>query len=144
MAEFLIYNTDHWMDSVPLEKREKWNSIMLAKYDARYRKGDIVEVYSDGRCTEKPSPNSKFVVIKVPGLSFKDAKHLMDADLKLTDTMETVENPKGEDIVYIATKIEILKRRQYHIDSTVINIPSKELSISKTTFQSSIVDKTFG
>ncbi len=52
MAEFLIYNKDHWMDALTPEKVaeyvKKYPKTFQTKYDARYQRGDIVEVREDG------------------------------------------------------------------------------------------------
>jgi hypothetical protein len=51
MAEFLIYNRDHWMDSLTPEQiaeHKKRDENFQAKYDARYQRGDIVEVRENG------------------------------------------------------------------------------------------------
>jgi hypothetical protein len=50
MAEFLIYNKDHWMDNI---NQEEYNKLVSTpegqqKYLARYQRGDIVEVREDG------------------------------------------------------------------------------------------------
>ena len=44
-----------------------------------YKRGDIVQVYEDGRCTEPPSPDSKMVIVKVPGLSVELARKYADS-----------------------------------------------------------------
>lgn len=50
-AEFLIYNKDHWMDALTpqqlIEYNKKYPGFQV-KYDARYQRGDIVEVREDG------------------------------------------------------------------------------------------------
>lgn len=32
-----------------------------------YKRGDIVQVFEDGACTEPPAPGSKMMIVKVPG-----------------------------------------------------------------------------
>ena len=50
MAEFLIYDKDHWMDKLNQKEYDKLmaHSHGSEKYLARYQKGDIVEVREDG------------------------------------------------------------------------------------------------
>lgn len=73
-AEFLIYDKDHWMDALtPTQLKEyvaKYENFQ-AKYDARYQRGDIVEVREDGFYTSTLKGDlSKwaFRVVVVPGL----------------------------------------------------------------------------
>lgn len=49
-----------------------------------YRRGDIVQVYADGACTEAPAPDSRFYILKVPGFSPPEQydEALKDADKK--------------------------------------------------------------
>ena len=73
-AEFLIYNKDHWMDALtPQQVTEYVNKYpnFQAKYDARYQRGDIVEVREDGFYTSTLKGDlSKWVfrVVVVTGL----------------------------------------------------------------------------
>ena len=147
MAEFLVYNTNHWMDSVPAKKREKWNDNMLAKYYARYQKGDIIEIYSDGMCTERPSPNSKFIIVKVKDLLFEDTIHLTDAITETVTVPISVKNPNGgDDIIEFNEVTTILKRRRYRMTSDITDIPTeiKIVLLSKFTFAYSVLDKASG
>lgn len=74
MAEFLIYNKDHWMDSLSVEQvaeRIAEKSTFEVKYRSRYQRGDIVEVRPDGFFTKTLKGDlSKwpFRVISIPGL----------------------------------------------------------------------------
>lgn len=80
MAEFLIYNKDHWMDALTQEQVEEYVEKypnFQAKYDARYQRGDVIEVRPDGYWTESKAPGydkSAFLLVTVPGLKFDDAK----------------------------------------------------------------------
>lgn len=137
MAEFLIYNKDHWMSELSSQEidayreraadnytkwrdakitltleeidailfplvveakedwiakhnevlnmteddidiaREKARVMFLEKYDARSQMGDVVEVRPDGYWTGTKAKNynkSAFLLVTVPGLSFKDAQ----------------------------------------------------------------------
>jgi hypothetical protein len=81
MSEFLIYNKVHWMSELSQEEVAdyiKKYPNFLAKYDARNQMGDVVEVRPDGYWTGPKAPGydkSVYLVVTVPGLSFKDARH---------------------------------------------------------------------
>ena len=93
MCDLLIYRGPHWMDdtnayalaNVWLEKRSGLTSQQIIdakdelsiKYEARYRKGDIVEIYPEGSIIEKPSPNNKCVALRITGLSHITAKNYL-------------------------------------------------------------------
>lgn len=74
MAEFLIYNKNHWMDALSKEQIEEYIKRypnFQAKYDARYQRGDIVEVRKDGFYTSTLKGDLSrwsFRVVCVPGL----------------------------------------------------------------------------
>lgn len=75
MAEFLIYNKEHWMDALSPEQVKdyvkRYPKTFQAKYDGRYQRGDIVEVREDGFYTKTLKGDlSKwaFRVVCVPGL----------------------------------------------------------------------------
>ena len=86
MAEFLVYDKEHWMDSMPQRRfdellardGDKW----LKKYNSRYQKGDIIEVRPDGFWTDgrrKGFGSEHFALIVVPGLSVRDAEKYTEA-----------------------------------------------------------------
>jgi len=74
MAEFLIYNTDSWMDALTereVAERTADKPTFEKKYLARYQRGDIIEVRPDGYWTgpkAKGFDKSVFRVIAVPGV----------------------------------------------------------------------------
>ena len=80
MAEFLIYNKEHWMDSLTEEQIKEYiakRPKFLEGYEARYQRGDVVEVRPDGYWTgEKAKKYRKdaFLMVSVPGISFEEAK----------------------------------------------------------------------
>ena len=69
-----------WFINGSLSTIEKARALIKLekKYNARYQKGDIVGVYPDGTIIEKPSPNSKFVALRITGLSYENAKSYTD------------------------------------------------------------------
>ncbi len=100
MAEFLIYNKTHWMDELSvaeIAERVKENSHLQAKYDARYQRGDIVEIRPDGYWSQDRAGHGKhaFALVVLPGLGIKDAQHYMDTwerDVAITQTKEDISN----------------------------------------------------
>ena len=77
MAEFLIYNKDHWMDSLTqgqIRGYTKNNPNFMDKYNARYQRGDIVEVREDGFYTNTlkgdltQASTGAFRYVSIPGL----------------------------------------------------------------------------
>lgn len=79
MAEFLIYEGPHWMDELrPADLEDRLKDPYFAhKHEARYQPGDVVQAYPDGTLTERPAPNTKFIYLKVPGMSLQDAEALI-------------------------------------------------------------------
>ena len=80
MAEFLIYNKEHWMDALT-PKQIKHHCLrhpkFRQKYNARYQRGDIVEVRPDGFYTganAKGFRRDTFRVVAVLGLSIDAAR----------------------------------------------------------------------
>lgn len=94
MCDLLIYRGPHWMDDsnayakahnrieirtdiTPAEIMTLKDELS-AKYSCRYRKGDIIEVYPEGRISERPSPNNKCVAIRITGLSHITARNYLE------------------------------------------------------------------
>jgi len=78
MAEFLVFNKAHWMDSLTVTEIEEYSKTdpgFQVKYDARYQKGDIVEERPDGYWTGKEAKGynkESFAVVTRPGLTNVD------------------------------------------------------------------------
>ena len=85
MAEFLVYNMENHMDRMTPERFRELSyrdKNFLAKYNARYQRGDIVEVRPDGFWTDgrrKGFGSKHFALIIVPGLSIRDAEKYTEA-----------------------------------------------------------------
>jgi len=126
MAEFLVYLGPHWMDipgqyippddSNPKEKR---------KYEARLQLGDICEVYEDGRCKEKPHPNCKYCIIKIPGLIISSVKHLNEPIVDIDSESITPSPP-------------VLRRRRRWF----VNIESLSPNIRNAIYKDKIITLT--
>jgi len=82
MAEFLIKATNA-THADPVKDRR-----------GCYKRGDIVQVFPDGACTEQPSPNSNMVIIKVVGLSFEAAQKYMLSEMDTVDPRKTLTRRK--------------------------------------------------
>lgn len=99
MCDLLIYRGPNWMDDSNAYALAHWRiehdsslkpaqimhskEMLNLKYERRYRKGDIIDIYPEGTITEKPSPKNKCVGIRIIGLNYETAKqylsHLEDA-----------------------------------------------------------------
>ncbi|GAG18651.1 unnamed protein product [marine sediment metagenome] len=82
MAEFLIYDKDHWMDKLNQAEYDKQmkHPHFAEKFLSRYQRGDIIEVRPDGFWTgskAKGFNREVFRIISVPGL--KPDKMYMEA-----------------------------------------------------------------
>ena len=106
MAEFLIYNQDNWLDlpsknrpdltgkenverkilekDYTLAQRIKALALFEMKYEARSRRGDIVESRIDNGPRGKKEEES-FAFVQVIGISQEDGKSYAGPHLDLTD-----------------------------------------------------------
>ena len=91
--DLLIYNMDHWMDdsnayvkahlriesdtSLTPSQILKSKGVLTDKYNARYQRGDVVEVGPDGRYANQTNP--KFKVVHLPGV--KNLGYLTEAEM---------------------------------------------------------------
>ncbi len=166
MAEFLVYNKDHWIDVMIADNNPALNSLDLAKFSTRYKKGDIVQVYEDGTCTEEPAPTSPFVIIKCPKQTIdnkyqeakivqKTQKELDDEWIEKADMINTVVDEimaasptasRAEVLAEIKAEfIDTYKttdRREYYFDMTQINTSiDKVIEINTTQFTNIVRSK---
>jgi len=93
LCDLLIYRGPNWMDDSNayalahtwLENRPGLTSEeiirskdkLILKYEARYRKGDIVDIFPEGTITEKPVPENKCVAIRITGLNHVTARNYL-------------------------------------------------------------------
>lgn len=126
MAEFLVFNKEHWMDSLTQkqidEQVAKDPDHFMDKYNSRYRKGDIVEVKPDGYWFSRTGHGKEcFALVIVAGMSYEDAKHYMDT--------------------YIMND-KIFRTRKYQMDMTQISLDvNKKASLSSIS-NAYITDKS--
>jgi len=102
MAELLLYNKNHWMDDLSSEERTARiasGDFTQEKFDARYQKGDVVEVRWYGFWTHRHNFNQNafataitcplsaedktFFDTELPKCSLPDGKLLRLAELEL-------------------------------------------------------------
>ena len=77
MADFLIYNTNHWTKEVSLEDKAKWTGQQEDKFANVHEFDDIVEVQPDGFYKKRGYNKKVFRVIENPKLSYEKYEVLM-------------------------------------------------------------------
>ena len=126
--ELLLFWKDHWMDALTPQEvadRVALNPKFQNKYDARYQRGDVVEVREDGYWDTRGFDHDSFCVVQVPGMA-----------LDKTKMAALVDDPEAEHPV-------ILKRREWHFPQARIPAAilsqinsSKKVKITLSNFQS--------
>ncbi len=166
MAEYLVYNTDHWVDKFIKNNPSSLPGLDLTGFEIRYRKGDIIQTYEDGKCTKSPSPNSPFIIIKCYKQEV-DNKYQESKIVARTQEALNAEFREREDEinsivdVYMANFIsanreivlaeiklefidqtEVTNRREYYFDLSQINIPeNKVIEMTTTQFNNLVKSK---
>ena len=129
MAEFLIYNKTNWREDpvtgqtmaegwitdkyLVLEQRIKSLYIQQMKYDARYRKGDIIEIHEDGFWTDGKREGwgaPDFALVCVPGMSLAQAK--------------------GMERALFHADGSLLRKSQYWMDTKKLSFTNSKASVS--------------
>ena len=134
MAVLLVYDKSHWMELLPPEElTEKLkNDNFKRKYDSRFRKGDVIQVYEDDEIKE-PCVNPAFAFVKVSDMTKEEALYLEEADEDNSDP----ENPI------------LVSRRKYQVD--LVNLPkdsktaltdTKETTITQAILLPQLKDKS--
>ena len=108
MAEFLILKDDNTHKDPEKDKRQA-------------KAGDVIEVYKDGRCEKPPHKDSRYYIVKVPGMKFEEALKYMEQDKTLN----------GEE--WIQHRI-----RKYKFDKT--KMTSAEISTVDTSKEISLTE----
>lgn len=120
MAEFLIYNKEHWMDKLTeaeVTNRGFRHKSFGEKYTARTQKGDIIEVRPDGFFTGPKAHGfnkSAFRVAVVKG---------MKPDKVFMQPLTKIQGDKSN------FTVSILKKRRY-----ALNIPGTEKVVNMQEF----------
>lgn len=166
MAEYLVYDKDHWVDVMIAENHPDVGRLDMDKFATRYTKGDIIQVYEDGACTEPPAPTSPFVIIKCdkqavdsmyqkPKIVDKTQKELDDEWAEKEDYINVIvdeavaKDPKLVREEYLALvkaeeieETKTTKRREYYFDMSQIDTSeTKVIEINITQFNNLIKSK---
>lgn len=125
------------MDAWDAAKVASLSAVERAKYDARYQKGDIVEVREDGYWSTRGFDKDAFCVVKVPGeaADYDKMVALWDRD-------------PSEDTDKVQAKL--IKRRKWNVDSTKLDTAdkgsldgaSKTVSVTKAKADAFLTEKT--
>ncbi len=114
MAELLIKANGHWMDNLSKTDIDKMTKDEKQRYEARSQKGDIIVVRPDGwkwgRCECLPD----YLVVKLPNVSFEDARHYENSDIEITN--------KGNNKILVTKKV-----RKNYISATEVDKKSLEV-----------------
>ena len=150
MAEFLIYDQDNWMDvpskdrpdltgkenvdrkileeDLSIEAKTIALGVLQGKYDARYHKGDIVEVREDGAPSGRLEKSGvDFVCVPI---AFKDVKqYTMPLLEEGIDSLDP-DNP------------DIKRRRKYWLDMAGLILVDHEILLTVSEFNFRLKTKT--
>lgn len=98
MAELLVLAKNHWQDSLSKEDIDKMTNRQKADFEARYQYGDIIVVRPDGWKWGTKECLPDFVIVKIPGVSVPDTKHLEESlfGTKTLDYCEEVDKVDWE------------------------------------------------
>lgn len=136
--ELLIYNKIHYLDTLT----EKEVTALIAnggttkdKYDARHKKGDIVEVRPDGYWTglhARGFDKEAFSVLSVPGVNHAENKHLMNPYIEREENADR----------HIVERI--VRRRKYQVPGVGFNETTKIETLNSAAFAIVLKDKSVG
>jgi len=124
MAEFLVYNMENHMDRMTLERFKELSyerKNFLAKFNARYQRGDIIDKRPDGFWTDgkrKGFGYPKFALVCV--------KDLDDKATNLTTELRDV------------TGTTLFKRRRFRFNLDALQFNDKHIAVIK---QSELTEK---
>jgi len=144
MAILLIKADAHWMDALTEEEVQKYASKDLSfmdSYNARYQKGDVVEVREDGCPFGNSECLPKFLVVKVDGKK-SDWLHLMTPE---TEDQLKFDDQKMES--YVESKTILRRKYEFPIEALVSKtkmdtIKASESMVIDTYDSKSVLDKT--
>lgn len=137
MAEFLIYKGPHWMDALTQARIDRYqarNEHFLDKYNARYQRGDIVEIREDGFWANRGWGTHAFYLVKIPGLSKTVAEKYMESwnrDVTITKvTNDTINHIYAYNIAVDRTSLsgaELFTARDFLVSHLPawISVPTK-------------------
>ena len=137
MAELLIKAKSHHMDSLNQTEINQLSDTMKDQYNARSQIGDIIAVHPNGWNWGKKECLPNYIVIKIPKLSFEEAKKYREPIIG-----------ERNDAVLGIEQYET-KHRKYQIPQSVVNDVKQAFSNSiiinssqKNAFLADIIDKS--
>ena len=87
--------------------------LIMAKPDTnnelRYQRGDVVQVYEDGTCKEPPAPGSRFVIVRLPGVSVEGCGKLIEPRMEETGEL----SERGEPVTVMTKR----RRATFSLDA---------------------------
>ena len=125
MADFLIYNQAHWMDSMTEAEVTAKGPKFKDKFDSRYQIGEIIEAGHDGKWANNANP--AFRVLSVPSISLEIAQQMCeplyddgDEENRKTLKRRRYKTITGEkDLIKIAAKIEKFDKKNATVEEVV-------------------------
>jgi hypothetical protein len=130
MAELLVKAKPHWMDSLTQEEVSKMSDAAKQNYESRSQIGDVVVVRPDGWQWGKEECLPNFIVVKVPQITFEEAKKYEEA---------LVDNSNPE-------KPILLKHRKHQIPKVVVDnsilLNQSSMTVTKSNLDAQIIKKT--
>ena len=133
MAELLIYNKINWMDEPERQERveqlKKDDSKFQAKYEARYQKGDIIEVRPDGYWLKRGFNKNAFCVVCRENVAKNDMDYLSGSFL--------------EEFIHPDVSRKTLRKRKYNIDiDSIIFGENQKEKITELELSQILTEKT--
>jgi phage pi2 protein 07 len=123
-AELLVKASPHWMDSLTEDEVDDLTDDQKEAYDARTQIGDIIVVRADNFTWGNSECLPDFIVIKIPGMSYDDAKEFEKSLWKGSDTNK-----------------KLKKRRKRRIDPNLIEVyKAQELSVVTIQNSGTVID----
>ncbi len=83
-VEMLIYDKDNWMDALTeAEVTERWQKEpdFRREFDARWQRGDVIEMHEDGFWTGPKArgfDHVAFRMLSIPGVSLESVRYLSE------------------------------------------------------------------
>ena len=97
MAEILVRGHDSWFDALTPEQISNLSEQELSAYNARQKKGDIIQVREDNTDWKLP----KVIILKVADMTTEEALSLVGANISDTQIL-------GSNAIFIEkTKAEV-------------------------------------
>ena len=143
MAELLVRAKSHWRDATTQQEIDAMTSVQFKEFNSRSQFGDIIVVREDGWVwgNEECLPN--FIVVKLPSMSFEEAKKYEES-LMLQDGLDENNQPN----MYMAKvrKYQVPSatvQAQVDLEESVLELPLSHGDVNPIDdFINSIIEKT--